>query len=55
MDEVTPVMLGEDVSITIALFELRELAADGEANVNIASLPALSLTVPPFNARAVVD
>jgi hypothetical protein len=54
VDELTPDTVGAVVSMTIALFAPSELAAPGDANVNVAALVAASMIVPPFNARAVV-
>ncbi len=40
--------------MTIALFAPSELAAPGEARVNVALFPAASLMVPEFKANEVV-
>ena len=53
--EVTFVTVGPVVSITMALFAPRELAAPGDGNVNVALLPAVSLIVPPLSVKADVE
>ena len=45
---------GEVVSMMMALFEPRELAAPGEARVKVALLLAASLMVPPLSPKAEV-
>ena len=55
VDEVTLVTVGAVVSMTRALLPPRELAAPGLTRVNVAGLPAASLTVPPLRASALVD
>ena len=46
--------VGAVVSTTMSLFAPKELAAPGEGNVSVASLPAASLIVPPLSANAPV-
>jgi len=46
---------GAVASITRALFAPSELAAPGEARVNVALFPAASLIVPLFRAREDVE
>ena len=46
--------LGAVVSIINALFAPKEPDAPGDAKVRVASLPAASFIVPPFNASAEV-
>lgn len=55
MFDVTLVTVAGVVSITSALFAPRELVAPGVGSVSIAAFPAVSLMVPPFSTRAVVD
>ena len=55
MDEVTPVIVGAVVSITIASFAARELAVPGVGKVKTAALPGRSKIVPPFSERAEVE
>ena len=45
---------GAVVSITNALFAPKEPDAPGDDNVRVASLPAASFIVPPFNTSAEV-
>ena len=54
MLDVTPLTVGATASMTMFLFEPSELAAPGVARVSVAALPAASLIVPLFSARALV-
>ena len=52
---VTPVIVGNTLSIIIALFAPSEPEAAGDGKVNDASeVPPVSLIVPPFNANELV-
>ena len=52
--ELTEAIVGSTPSTTIAFALPSELAAPGAAKVKVDALPAPSLMVPPFNARAFV-
>ena len=52
--EVTLVMVGARVSITMALLPPRELAVAVSGRVKMASTVKLSLMVPPLRVRALV-
>ena len=51
--DVTDETVGAVVSIISALLPLSEFVARGEANINVALLPAASLIVPLLSAKAV--
>ena len=52
MFDVTDVILGNSVSMTISLFAAREPLAPGAGKVKTATLTAASLMRPPFNSSA---
>ena len=52
--DVTDETVGAVVSIISALFAPKEFVAPGDANVNVAALPAASLMVPLLRANALV-
>ena len=52
--DVTDEMVGTTPSITKALFAPKEPDCPGDANVNVAALPAPSFMVPLFRASALV-
>ena len=55
VDDVTPLIVGRTASIINELFAASEPEAPGDARVSVASLPAASLIVPLFKARAEVE
>ena len=54
VDDVTDDTVGTTPSTTSALLLPREFDAPGLASVNVAALPAASLMVPEFSAKAEV-
>ena len=52
--ELTDVTVGEEVSMTIALFAPKELVAPGLASVKVALFNAVSFIVPEFKASELV-
>ena len=52
VEEVTPVIVGDVVSIARALLSAKEPEAPGVAKVSVALFPAASLILPPFSVSA---